>query len=99
MRCDSDQDLHGHGDAGDLAQGVGHRAAGGPKGAQVGDAVNRPSASEHQEVEAGHGQRGSRHGVDGPQEEEGYDVLQVIHMSSVGAKHTCHQHPAALWVN
>lgn len=96
VRCHGDQDLHHHGDTGDLSQGVGHRPGRCTQSVQVGDGVNRPSADEKQKVKAGHGQGGSRQGVDSPQEEEGHDVLHVVEMSSVGAEHTCFQYPAAL---
>lgn len=71
MCRDGDQDLHGHGDAGDLCQGVGHRAGRCPQSTQVGDGMNPTSEGEDQKVKTGRGQRGSRHGVDGSQEEEG----------------------------
>lgn len=69
--CNSDQDLHSHGDTGDLGQGIGHRSGRCPQSAQVGDGVNHPSADKNQKVKAGYGQRGFHHGVDGSQEEEG----------------------------
>lgn len=79
---DRRQDLHGHGHAGDLSHGVGQGAGGRPQGEQVGHAVQHPAQEEDQEVEAGHRQRGARHGVDGAQEEEGVDVLHVVVVSS-----------------
>lgn len=88
MRCDGEQDLHSHGNTGHLGQGESHRSGWGPQSAQVGDGVNHPSAHENHKVKSGHSQRGSRHGVDGSQKEEGEDVFRVVTMSSVGAKHT-----------
>lgn len=86
IRSHRQQDLHGHGDTGYLCHGVGHGAGGSSQGKQVGDAVHHSTHEEHQEVEAGHGQRGSNCGVDGSQEEKGEDVLHVVQMSPGGPR-------------
>lgn len=88
MFRDGHQDLHSHGDTRDLCQGVRHRPGRCPQRAQVGDGMEPPSEGENQKVKTGRGQRGSRHGVDGSQEEEGQDVLNVVNMSSVGGEQT-----------
>lgn len=46
--------------------------------------MQHTSQEEDQEVKSGHSQRGSGHGVDSTQEEEGEDVLYVVIVSSVG---------------
>lgn len=84
--CDCHQDLHSHGDTRYLSEGVGQRARRCSQGKQVGNAVQHSSHEENQEVKAGHGQRRSDHAVDSSQEEEGEDVLHVVHMSSVGVE-------------
>lgn len=86
VRSDRQQDLHGHGDTGYLCHGVGHGAGGSSQGKQISDAVKHSTHEENQEVEAGHRQRGSNGGVDGPQEEKGEDILHVVEVSPEGAR-------------
>jgi len=84
VRRHGDEDLQRHGDARYLCHDVGQGAGRRLQGEQVGEGVQHASHEEDQEVEAGHGQARSSHGVDGTQEEEGEDVLHVVDMSSIG---------------
>lgn len=43
--------------------------------------MNNPPHKEDQEVDPGHSRIGVQHGVNGPKEEEGEDVLHVVAMS------------------
>lgn len=86
VRCDWHENLQSHGNARYLSHDVSHGASGWLQRQQVGDAVQHTADEKHKEVKAGHGQRRSNQGVDGTQEEERQDVLQVVMMSSGGDK-------------
>lgn len=72
------EDLQGHGEAGQLRHTVGHGACRCPEAQQVGNGVDDPSHTEDEEVDPGHCGTGIQQGVDGSKEEEGKDVLHVI---------------------
>lgn len=72
------EDLQGHGEAGQLGHAVGQGARGCPEAQQVGNGVDDPSHTEDEEVDSGHCGTGIQQGVDGSKEEEGKDVLHVI---------------------
>lgn len=76
------EDLQGHGEAGQLGHTIGHRACGCPQLQQVGNGVDDPSHTEDKEVDPGHCRTGIQQGVDGSEEEEGKDVLHVVAVGS-----------------
>lgn len=77
------EDLQGHGEAGQLCHAVCHGSCGSPQLQQVGHGVHDASRTEDEEVDPGHCRTGLQQRVHSSEEEEGEDVLHVVAMCPV----------------